>query len=595
MSYLNKSTRKGKTYYSLHESYRDENGKVKTRHLKYIGSVEKLAGLRVGQVTDVRSYGNVRAMLNLVEGIEMRKVVNAIVPKGGGVDAGRLFAILAINRLIKPSSKNGMADWFSRTALPDLLEIDAEKLNSQNLSSFLDYLTDDRIQRIEDALVTNAIKKFDLDIESVIFDITSTYTYGSIVGLSAYGYSRDHRPDLEQVNIGLAVTKKGYVPIMHRVFGGNVPDVVTLPSTATALRSRSDRRITLIYDRGFLSEDNVNMLDGLDRFDFVCGAKWTGDVTDVVDEARQNGLLQPLKERSDDDRVSSCQLLRDVYGKKRNVIVYHSTVKERNDRETRERRLQQTRTALEELRSSADAMNKDHDVLVIALHKATEGMKAFFDVEIEDHGPADDITITRKEGIDVDQRRLRWLDERMPSFIDSMKGKGLKNQEIRKLIGDELGDLRKYYKVDIEQSKQRSTFTFQINEAKVKEAEKYDGIFVLLASNQQQTAEEVLDIYTAKDGVEKGFMTIKNPIELAPLRHWTPQRVKAQIFICIVAYLLYSLARLVLRRAGEHGSVEDALACLGDVKDYLLDGKGERLMTRMTDEQFKLDIIFASQ
>ena len=271
-----------------------------------------------------------------------------------------------------------------------------------------------RIQRIEDALVTNAIKKFDLDIESVIFDITSTYTYGSIVGLSAYGYSRDHRPDLEQVNIGLAVTKKGDVPIMHRVFGGNVPDVVTLPSTATALRSRSDRRITLIYDRGFLSEDNVNMLDGLDRFDFVCGAKWTGDVTDVVDEARQNGLLQPLKERSDDDRASGCQLLRDVYGKKRNVIVYHSTVKERNDRESANA-VEQTRTALEELRSSADAMNKDHDVLVIALHKATEGMKAFFDVEIEDHGPADDITITRKEGIDVDQRRLRWLDERMPS------------------------------------------------------------------------------------------------------------------------------------------------------------------------------------
>ncbi len=242
-----------------------------------------------------------------------------------------------------------------------------------------------------------------------------------------------------------------------------------------------------------------------------------------------------------------------------------------------------------------DGMNKDHDKLVIALHKITEGVRSFFDIDIVDHGPVDDIRISRKSDIDVDQRRLRWLDERLPSFIGSLKGKGLKNQEIRKLINDELGDIRKYYKVEVERSKQRSTFTFQIDDEKVEEAERYDGCFVLLSSNEQHTAGEGLDIYTAKDGVEKGFMTIKNPIELAPLRHWTPQRVKAHIFICIVAYLLYALARLILRRAGEHGSVEDTLAYLGDVKDYLIEGKGERLQTKMTDEQFKLDLIFASQ
>jgi transposase len=595
MAYLNKSTRKGKTYYSLHESYRDENGKVRTRHVKYLGTVNKLAGPKAGQVTDVRSYGDVRALLNIIDGIEMRKILNANVPKGGGVDAGRLFAILVINRLVRPVSKNSMADWFSRTALPDMLETAAEKLNSQNLSTFLDYLTDERIQRIEDALVTNAVKKFQLDTESVIFDITSTYTYGSIEGLSAYGYSRDHRPDLEQVNIGLAVTRNGYVPIMHRVFEGNVPDVVTLPSTATALRSHSDRRITLIYDRGFLSGENVKMLDALDQFDFICGAKWTKDISDVVDEARKMKLLQPLKERSQDDWLSSCQLLRDVYGKKRNILVYHSTAKERTDRETRMRRLEHIQAELEEFRSSVDRMNKDHDKLVIALHKITECMKSFFDINIVDHEAVDDITITRKNDINVDQRRLRWLDERLPLFIDSLKGKELGNQEVRQLINDELGNLRKCYNVNIERSKQRSMFTFQKDDEKVKEAEQYDGFFVLLSSNEQQMAEEVLDIYIAKDGIEKGFMTIKNPIELAPLRHWTPQRVKAHIFVCVTAYMLYSLARLILRRAGEHGSVEDALARLGDVKDYSLDGKGDRLLTKMTDEQFKFDLIFASQ
>jgi hypothetical protein len=55
------------------------------------------------------------------------------------------------------------------------------------------------------------------------------------------------------------------------------------------------------------------------------------------------------------------------------------------------------------------------------------------------------------------------------------------------------------------------------------------------------------------------------------------------------------LARLILRRAGEHGSVEDAPARLGDVKDHRIDGKDGRLLTKMTEEQFKLDLIFASQ
>jgi transposase len=148
--------------------------------------------------------------------------------------------------------------------------------------------------------------------------------------------------------------------------------------------------------------------------------------------------------------------------------------------------------------------------------------------------------------------------------------------------------------VEVEKTRQRSIFTFKIDQEKVREAELYDGFFVLLSSNGKQTAEEVLGIYTAEDGVEKGFMTIKNPIELAPLRNWTPQRVKAHIFVCIATYLLYAPARLILRRAGEHGSVEDALACLGDVKDYLIEGRGERLQTKMTDEQFKFDLIFTS-
>lgn len=50
----------------------------------------------------------------------------------------------------------------------------------------------------------------------------------------------------------------------------------------------------------------------------------------------------------------------------------------------------------------------------------------------------------------------------------------------------------------------------------------------------------------------------------------------------------------MIRRAGERGGVEDALTALAEVNDHLLDGRGDRLRTKLTDEQLKLDLIFVS-
>jgi transposase len=595
MSYLNKSTKDGRTYYSLHESFRDETGKVRTRHLKYLGRAKDLECRRSGEVVDFRTYGDVRAALDIVEGIGLRKIVNAAVPKGGGVRPGDQMAVLVINRLLEPCSKRAMEDWYRGTALSEMMGVPSEKICAENLCAFLDYLTDERIQRIETALVEGMLAKHQLQTDSIIFDITSTYTYGSIEGLSGHGHSRDHRPDLEQVNIGLAVTKPHFIPIMHRVFPGNVPDVVTLPATARALRSQAQGRITLIHDRGFLSEDNVRVLDALPELDFICGAKWTNDITDIVDEVVAEKLLAPLKERSKGDKLESCALVRSIYGRERKVLVYHSSALAESDSASRNRKMAEAVQELEALCASCTARNKEHDALVVALHKITEGMKCFFETVIEDHGPVNDIAVTRKEGAELDGRKLRYVEERLAILIAELRAKPLANREVRRLIRETLGDLRKFYDVQIEQYKERSTFTFKVDEEAVQAAEKYDGYFVLLSTDLGHDAAEVLDIYSEKDGVEKAFRTIKNPIAIAPLRHWEPQRVKAHIFICVVAYMLHALARLALRQAGSAESVEDALAKLAKVIEYRLEGKNEYLLKKMDEEQLRLHLIFNSQ
>ena len=79
-----------------------------------------------------------------------------------------------------------------------------------------------------------------------------------------------------------------------------------------------------------------------------------------------------------------------------------------------------------------------------------------------------------------------------------------------------------------------------INEKRLKEAEKYDGISILF-STKSLSAEEAVKSYFEKDLIEKAFKTLKGIVEIRPVRHWLEDRVKAHVFICYLSYLLLSL------------------------------------------------------
>ena len=63
---------------------------------------------------------------------------------------------------------------------------------------------------------------FGVEFEFLLYDVTSTYFEGQAQANpeAARGYSRDHRPDCKQVNIGLVVTPEG-LPIGYEIFAGN--------------------------------------------------------------------------------------------------------------------------------------------------------------------------------------------------------------------------------------------------------------------------------------------------------------------------------------------------------------------------------------
>jgi hypothetical protein len=81
--------------------------------------------------------------------------------------------------------------------------------------------------QVEGALHRQVSHLFNRDVSLVFYDVTSACFEGTQCGKAKHGYSREHRPDLLQIEIGLMVDSEG-MPIGHEVFDGNVKDVSTV-------------------------------------------------------------------------------------------------------------------------------------------------------------------------------------------------------------------------------------------------------------------------------------------------------------------------------------------------------------------------------
>src|SRR5436305_6401056 len=74
------------------------------------------------------------------------------------------------------------------------------------------------------------------------------------------GYSRDHRPDCEQLVIALIVNSEGF-PFSYETFDGNRADVSTLETILRMVeRKYGKARRIWIFDRGIVSEENLEAI-----------------------------------------------------------------------------------------------------------------------------------------------------------------------------------------------------------------------------------------------------------------------------------------------------------------------------------------------
>ncbi len=137
---------------------------------------------------------------------------------------------------------------------------------------------------------------------------------------------------------------------------------------------------------------------------------------------------------------------------------------------------------------------------------------------------------------------------------------------------------------------QADRFSYDIDEAAITQAERFDGKLVLLTSVTDFSASEIIDRYKSLADIERGFRVLKSDIEIAPVFHRLPERIRAHALICYLALVLYRIMRMRLKASGAGFSPTSALQLLGRIQKHraMIGETTYTGVSRMTPQQIQL-------
>jgi len=171
-----------------------------------------------------------------------------------------LFALVA-NRAIEPMSKLSAAEWVRE----DVIIPGLETMDEDQAYRAMDLLVEaDTEGAVQESVFFAVAHLLNLEVDLLFFDTTSTYferdeEESGEDAFRKYGKSKDHRDDLPQIVIGLAVTREG-IPVRVWCRPGNTNDQQVLAEVKDDMRHWKLGRVITVVDRGFSSADNLAYL-----------------------------------------------------------------------------------------------------------------------------------------------------------------------------------------------------------------------------------------------------------------------------------------------------------------------------------------------
>jgi hypothetical protein len=336
-----------------------------TRHLEP-GKARAIAAEGL-EFTESRPLGGTWALDALWERLGIGPAMRDLLT-GRRLDpsAERVLFALTANRALAPSSKLAAARWASQDVLVTGLPVTTDDACYRAM----DWLLQIR-EALEKRVFDQAAEVLGLDVDLLFFDTTSTYfvteeadapvardQHGNPVpdgaqgaagaretGFRTWGKSRDHRDDLPQIVIGMAVTRDG-IPLRVWCWPGNTSDSALIRQVKDDLRGWSLSRVVWVADRGFSSAENRRYLRRGGNH-YIIGERLRSGSAEADAALSRQGRYQEVAANL---RVKEVRIAED----ERFVICHNPDGAER-DAAIRARMI----TQLKELIDGTDALSKD--------------------------------------------------------------------------------------------------------------------------------------------------------------------------------------------------------------------------------------------
>jgi transposase len=526
---------KGFHYAQLVESFRDDNGQPRQRNLMTLGRIDENGGqverllqslLKARGLTcetaapqvhfeSALSLGDVWALDQLWREIGFDALAGVFRRARYTTPVEQAVRMMVFNRLCDPDSKLGVLRWAQTVSMPG---VEASKFTHQQLLRAMDALMDHQAE--VDECVAHLLRPLIDDTLSVVFyDLTTIRTEGLSEqpgdvrrpGMSKEGIVA------RQFLLGVVQTADG-LPIHHEVFNGNASEGPTLLPVLKRVLQRFAhiRRLVLVADRGLLSLDNLKALEDLALPDGGDGPRKLEYILAVP--GRRYGEFEPV--------------LADLQAQ---VTAQAAHVQAQRDAGQA--------AALAETLGEATWQDRR---LVVAHDPERAGEQA----------------AKRRLRIDGLQARAAALAGKLDAQDGGQRSRGraLSDSGAKARFFHEVADahLASIVKVDLTSD----LFRYEIDEKALARAELMDGKLLLVTNVADLKPADVVQRYKSLADIERGFRVLKSEIEIAPVFHRLPERIKAHASICFMALMLYRVMRQRLKLAGHDASPETALAHL---------------------------------
>jgi len=280
----------------------------------------------------------------------------ARVAGGGRGRSGveRAIFTMVCQRCLEPASKLEATHWVGRDVVID----GVDGVSDDQLYRAMDFLLECS-ERVQESVFFSVASLLNLEVDVVFFDTTSTYfeidvddpteedgdnREGAGEGsLRRLGHSKDHRPDLPQVVIGLAVTREG-IPVRVWVWPGNTNDQSVVAQVKADLTGWRLGRAIYVVDSGFSGQDNLRHLRSAGGH-YIAGMKMRSGMAETEQALSRPGRYRTVK---DNLRVKEVNV-GDGDAAKRFIVCHNPSEAER-DRLRREQRIRRIEAELARLK-----------------------------------------------------------------------------------------------------------------------------------------------------------------------------------------------------------------------------------------------------